>query len=247
MWIWIYCRGKQMDKGKLYLIPTPVSDGSPREILAPQTLAVLNSLDFFIVEEIRTARRFLVRAGIEKPIDSLTFLIYNEHHAGTPPEEFLQPVLDGRDAGLLSEAGAPCVADPGGMIVAAAHRKGIRVVPLSGPSSLLLALMASGLNGQQFVFHGYLPADKPAREQKLRDLESRARRTSETQIFIETPYRNHQLFESILATCKGDTLLCLAIDISGTDESILTLPVGSWKNKRPDLHKKPAIFLLNYL
>ena len=233
-----------MNKGKLYLIPSLLTDGKVESVIPEGTLAIIRSLDHFIVEEIRTARRFLIRAGIHTAIDDLTFVVFNEHSKEVDLNEFLACTGDGHDIGLLSEAGAPCVADPGSLIVAAAHDLGIRVVPLTGPSSVLLALMASGFNGQNFCFSGYLPADKVMRVKKIRELERNIRENDQTQIFIETPYRNLQLFEALTATCNENTLLCIACDLTGVNEYIITKTIGAWKKIKPDINKKPAIFLL---
>jgi 16S rRNA (cytidine1402-2'-O)-methyltransferase len=233
-----------MNKGILYLIPSLLADGPPEAVLPGATLEVIRRLDYFIVEEIRTARRFLIRAGITKTIDELTFLVFNEHTPDAGLHEFLECTESGHDIGLLSEAGAPCVADPGSQIVAAAHLAKIRVVPLTGPSSLLLALMASGFNGQNFCFHGYLPADKAQRTVKIRGLEKAIHDLDQTQIFIETPYRNRQLFEALTATCREHTMLCIAVDVTGANERIESKSIGDWRGSSPDIHKKPAIFLL---
>jgi 16S rRNA (cytidine1402-2'-O)-methyltransferase len=233
-----------MKTGNLYLIPTPLGEPAGRDVLPAANHAILNSIDIYIVEEIRTARRFLKHSGIIKPIDSLTFLEINEH---TRPEEtgsYLEGALMGKNIGLLSEAGLPCVADPGNSIVKLAHRQGIQVIPLVGPSSLLLALMASGLNGQQFIFHGYLPVKPNERINSLRSLEKDIFSHHRTQIFIETPYRNMALIESITKACHSEILLCIAADLTLESEFISTRPVRMWKQDVPDLHKHPAVFLL---
>jgi 16S rRNA (cytidine1402-2'-O)-methyltransferase len=233
-----------MNKGKLYLVPSQLTAGAVDSVIPEGTLAIIRRLDRFIAEEIRTARRFLIRAGITKAIDELTFLEFNEHTKDVNLHDFLSCTAEGHDIGLLSEAGVPCVADPGSLIVAAAHELGIRVIPLTGPSSILLALMASGFNGQNFCFSGYLPADKAMRVKKIRELERTIEMHDQTQVFIETPYRNMQLFDSLVATCRENTLLCIASDVTGENESIVTKTVGAWKKSRPDIHKQPAIFLL---
>jgi len=236
--------GAIMNKGTLYLIPSLLSEGKAEDVIPARTLSVLRSLDFFIAEEIRTARRFLIRAGIGKPIDDLTFMVFNEHSTESDLPELLSCTAEGRDVGLLSEAGVPCVADPGSRIVALAHATGIRVVPLTGPSSILLALMASGFNGQDFCFSGYLPSDKILRVKKIRELERTAREKDQTQIFIETPYRNLHLFESLVSVCHPDTMLCIATEITGLNESIESKTISNWKKSPPDIHKRPAIFLM---
>ncbi len=218
---------------------------SPADAVFPSAnREIIRKVKYFIVEEIRTARRFLKKVCPEIEIDSLTFMLYNEHNNSADASSFLDPLLKGEDAGILSEAGTPCVADPGSLMVRLAHESGIRVVPLVGPSSILLALMASGFNGQQFVFHGYLPIEKPARARRLREIEQAILKKDQTQVFIETPYRNLQLFQTIIETCQESTLLCLAISLTTSEESIITLPIKEWKKKKPDINKKPAVFLL---
>jgi len=233
-----------MTKGNLYLIPTPLSGELLSLVLPEGTLTVIRRLKVFIVEEVRTARRFLIKAGITTPIDDLQLMVLNEHSQVTDLHNYLESALNGMDIGLLSEAGTPCVADPGSVIVRQAHDLGIRTIPLTGPSSILLALMASGFNGQNFTFHGYLPADKNLRIKRIREIEKIITERDQTQIFIETPYRNLQLFESIIQTCKGQTQLCLASDITGNEEMIRTMSIADWRKIKPDIHKKPTIFLL---
>jgi 16S rRNA (cytidine1402-2'-O)-methyltransferase len=235
-----------MNKGNLYLVPATLAGGSAELVLPAGTLSVLRELDHFIVEELRTARRFLLTAGVPAArLDVIRFLVYNEHSAGDAVHECLEPALNGHHTGLLSEAGAPCVADPGAEIVRMAHEHRIRVVPLTGPSSLLLALMASGFNGQNFTFHGYLPADRTLREKKIRELERLAHERDQTQIFIETPYRNLRLFESLVKTCQPGTRLCIAASLTAEDEMIAARNIAEWRRgPGPDILKKPAIFLL---
>lgn len=233
-----------MHKGTLYLIPATLSDGPVTSVLPEGTLSTIRKLDCFIVEEIRSARRFLIKAGLEKPIDELSFKVFNEHSGQDELFDYLNDAMNGKDIGLLSEAGVPCVADPGSLIVRSAHELGIRVVPLTGPSSLLLALMASGFNGQNFVFHGYLPVDKGLRIKRIREIDRLLRDKDQTQIFIETPYRNIQMFESLVNGCNPDTMLCLATDVSGPSESIRSMRLGEWKKQKPDINKKPTVFLL---
>jgi 16S rRNA (cytidine1402-2'-O)-methyltransferase len=233
-----------MTKGTLYLLPALLADGSVESVIPEGTLSVIRRLDHFIVEEIRTARRFLIKARIDKPIDVLTFRIFNEHSKNEDLYEFLDAAMNGSDIGLLSEAGVPCVADPGSLVVRTAHELGIRVVPLTGPSSILLALMASGFNGQNFAFVGYLPADRGLRIKRIKELERTIAEKDQTQIFIETPYRNLQLFESIVNVARPDTLMCMATDICGVNEAIKTHCIADWSGKKPDIHKKPTIFLL---
>jgi 16S rRNA (cytidine1402-2'-O)-methyltransferase len=233
-----------MNKGRLYLIPTLIAEGNVESVIPEGTLSIIRRLDHFIVEEIRTARRFLIKAGILRPINDLTFIVFNEHSKELTPDVHLACTLEGHDIGLLSEAGVPCVADPGSQIVKAAHELGIRVVPLTGPSSILLALMASGFNGQNFCFIGYLPADTAMRVKKIRELERTIREKDQTQVFIETPYRNLQLFDSLVSVCHEDTLLSIATGISGMEEHIVSQTIRNWRKTKPDINKKPAIFLL---
>ena len=233
-----------MNKGNLYLIPTPLGETGFDAGLPAVNNQILKLIDTFIIEELRTARRFLRKAGYTKDFESVTFHILNEH---TPDHEALG-MLENCDAGkltgLLSEAGLPCIADPGNIIVRLAHRKGIRVVPLTGPSSIMLALMASGLNGQNFAFHGYLPVKPDERNKALRELELAASRGNQTQIFIETPYRNLAMLESIVKTCHPSLMLCIAVDLTLETEWIRSMPIVEWKRQKPDLHKRPAVFLL---
>lgn len=230
--------------GKLYLIPTTLGEGNPADVLPEHTLEVARSLTTFVVENLRSARRFLSKIGILTPIDQLTFFELNEHTDLTTVTAMIGPAMKGVNIGLLSEAGAPAVADPGAPLVRLAHSKGIQVVPLTGPSSILLSLMASGLNGQNFAFQGYLPVKPPERQKRLRELESTSFREKQTQVFIEAPYRNMQLLNDILTTCSGGTYLCIAADITLESEYILTKTISSWKKPLPELHKRPCIFLL---
>ncbi len=229
--------------GNLYLIPNLIGDGNPGDFLPGNVLKIIKSLNYFIVEDIRTARRFLLKAGIENPIDTLTFFTLNEHTSSKDISEFLIPAKN-FDVGIVSDAGVPSVADPGADIVRLAHTMGIRVIPLVGPSSILLALMASGLNGQNFAFNGYLPVKKPERVQRIRFYEKRAVSENQTQIFIEAPYRNMQLLEDILGTCSPEIMLGIAADISLETEFIHCKPILKWKGKIPELHKRPAIFMI---
>ena len=233
--------------GTLYLIPCPISDETPPwEVLPEANWAVMDSLDYFIVENVRTARRFLSKAGISRPIDSLEFRELNEHTAaGREVEELVRPLIAGRSAGVISEAGVPGVADPGALVVAACHRRGVRVVPLVGPSSILMALMASGLNGQSFAFNGYLPVKPDERARALRRLERRAAQEQQSQLFIEAPYRNAKLFEQALEVLAPATLLTVAVDITAPGQQIRTLPVGEWRRfGAPALNRRPALFII---
>lgn len=236
-----------MDYGTLYLIPCPISDETaPWDVLPAANRDVMNSLDYFIVENTRSARRFLSKAGVERPIGELEFRELNEHTAaGREVEELVKPLLEGRSAGVISEAGVPGVADPGALAAEACHRLGIRVVPLVGPSSILLALMASGLNGQSFAFNGYLPVKPPERAKALRALERRAHAEGQSQIFIEAPYRNVKLLEQMLSVCGAETRLTVACDITSPDEYISTRSVGEWRRvPMPDIGKRPTIFII---
>jgi 16S rRNA (cytidine1402-2'-O)-methyltransferase len=233
-----------MDKGNLFLIPTPLGETGFEAGLPAVNLRILQGIDTFIVEELRTARRFLRKAGYHKDFETVTFFILNEH---TPDEEvvtMLEKTITGHNTGLLSEAGLPCIADPGHSVVRMAHQKGIKVIPLTGPSSLMLALMASGLNGQNFIFHGYLPVKPNERLKALRELENAAAKCNQTQIFIETPYRNLQMLESIVSTCHPSMTLCIAVDLTLTTEWIKSMTIKEWKKQKPDIQKRPAVFLL---
>lgn len=234
-----------MSLGTLYLIPVTLGDDVIGKALPPDVVGIAQKLDTFVVENEKTARRFLGTIKTHKPVRELTLLTLNEHTTEKELPALLAPLLEGRDVGLMSEAGCPGVADPGAQLAALAHRKGIRVAPLVGPSSILLALMASGLDGQRFSFLGYLPSEKAARVQKLREIEQASRKHRETQIFIETPYRNQHLLEDILATCHAETRLCVACNVSLESEKIISKRVADWKNSPlPDLHKQPTVFLL---
>lgn len=234
-----------LERGTLYLIPCPISDETePWEVLPAGNRAVMASLDYFIVEHTRTARRFLARAVPELQIDALEFRELNEHTAaGAAVEALIEPLLAGRSAGVISEAGVPGVADPGALAVEAAHRRGLRVVPLVGPSSILLALMASGLSGQSFAFNGYLPVKEPERQRAVRHFERRARTEGQTQLFIEAPYRNARLFDELLRTLQPDTRLLVAAELTAPAERIAMRTVAEWRRtESPDLQRHPAIF-----
>lgn len=232
----------------LYLIPTPIAEGDFGSFFPALNAEVINRIDHYIVEELRSARRFLRRAGIRKRIDELRFFELNDHTQGMELNEYLRPCLEGHDMGLMSEAGVPCVADPGGMAVAKAHQLGIRVVPLIGPSSLILALMGSGMNGQSFTFHGYLPVERQERERALRALEADAVRTGYTQMFIETPYRNRHMADSICKVCQPATRVCVAAGLTSGDALLKTQSVAKWRkyfeSEENALGKRPCIFLL---
>jgi 16S rRNA (cytidine1402-2'-O)-methyltransferase len=231
--------------GTLYLIPSSLGAGEAMQVLPPSTLSVLAKLTAFIVENPRTARAFLKAAGYPYPLQDVEFRVCDEHTASREIAGLLQPLLEGRDCGLVSEAGCPAVADPGAAVVRLAHARDVRVVPLVGPSAILLALMASGLEGQRFAFHGYLPVEATPRRAALFELERDSRRERRTQIFIEAPYRNTQLLRAIFDACRGDTLLCLATDLTLATESIGTRTIAEWKARAPPvLNRRPTVFLL---
>lgn len=231
---------------RLILFPVPIGADDIDVSLPSYNLSLLNGCHTFIVEELRSARRFLKHAGYVHPIDETVFHLLNEH---TTPEEvtdYLDPIGRGEDVGLLSEAGLPCVADPGAMITRIAQGRGVEVLPLVGPSSLMLALMASGLNGQQFAFNGYLPVDRHERASAIRDLENKALRNGQTQLFIEAPYRNNQLLLALAETCRPDTMICVACDLTLPTQSIRTLPASRWRkvHDKINLHKRNTVFLI---
>jgi 16S rRNA (cytidine1402-2'-O)-methyltransferase len=231
--------------GTLYLIPVTLGDDIVSKALPLDAVSIAQRLETFVVENEKTARRFLGAIKPLKPVRELQLLTLNEHTTEKELPALLAPLLEGKDVGLMSEAGCPGIADPGAQLAALAHKKGIRVAPLVGPSSILLSLMASGLDGQRFTFLGYIPSDKAARVQKLREIEQDSRKRRETQIFIETPYRNQHLLEDILATCNEESRLCIACNVSLDSELILTKRIADWKKTPlPDLHKKPTVFLL---
>ena len=233
-------RGEQA----LYLIPVELGDTPHQRILPSYNREIILSIRHFIVEEIRSARRFLKRVNRDIDIDALTFYPMGKHADVALFEQYLQPLASGESIGIISEAGCPAVADPGADVVAIAQRKGYRVVPLVGPSSMIMAVMASGLNGQSFAFNGYLPIDSADRLKRLKQLEERALREHQTQLFIETPYRNAKLFDTLCQVLRPQTRMCIAAGITTDDEWIHTHTVAEWKRFRlPDLSKTPAIFL----
>ncbi|UCV01778.1 SAM-dependent methyltransferase [Dechloromonas denitrificans] len=231
--------------GTLYLIPVPLGPTAPAESLPANVLATIKPLTHFVVEQAKTARAFLKAAGTDTPLQELTLVELNEHTKTNELDLLLAPLRTGHDVGLLSEAGCPAVADPGANLVGLAQKENIRVVPLIGPSSLLLALMASGLNGQRFAFQGYLPAKEADRSKALKELESESRKRQQTQIFIETPYRNRQMFDSILQACQPGTRLAVATDLTLPGESVLTRTIQQWKKQTPpEIERRPSVFLL---
>ena len=231
--------------GTLYLIPVPLGPTAPQESLPANVLAAIRPLAHFVVEQAKTARAFLKAAGTDLPLQELQLQELNEHTKANELGRLLEPLRAGHDVGLLSEAGCPAVADPGANLVALAQQEGIRVVPLIGPSSLLLALMASGLNGQRFAFQGYLPAKEADRTKVLRELEGESKKRQQTQIFIETPYSNRAMFDAILQTCQPMTRLTVATDLTLPGESVLTRTIQSWKKQTPpEIERRPTVFLL---
>lgn len=233
------------DKGTLYLIPVTLGGGDPADVLPARTLSVLRQLTHFVVENAKSARQFLRAAQYPLPMQSVIMMTLDEHTPSKDVPALLEPLVLGNDCGLVSEAGCPVVADPGSLLVRLAQKSGIRVVPLAGPSSILLALMASGLAGQRFRFHGYLPVQIAARQRRLQELERAAEASDETQIFIEAPYRNASMMQSLLECCRSDTLLCVAADITLSAEYIATNTIECWRVQRPDLSRRPCVFLLH--
>jgi 16S rRNA (cytidine1402-2'-O)-methyltransferase len=230
-------------RGKLYLIPSVLGEGKVNNVIPAGIIDIIKTIKYFIVEKPRTARRFLVELGIKPPFDNLTFYTLDEHTRQDELESFLDPIPEA-NIGLLSEAGVPCVADPGEKIVRLAHLKNISVIPLVGPSSVLLALMASGLNGQNFAFNGYLPIQRNQRITKIKQLEARSFNENQSQIFIETPYRNNQVFKDIISSCSQVTQLCIATNLTLPDEQVRTLTIYEWKKQQVDLNRKPTVFIL---
>ena len=231
--------------GTLYLIPVTLGEDNINKVLPPEVVSIAQQLNTFVVESEKSARHFLSTIKTAKPVRELTLNLLNEHTEDKFISDLLKPLLEGTDIGLMSDAGCPGVADPGARLVELAHQKGIRVVPFVGPSSILLSMMASGLNGQQFSFLGYLPVEKAQRNQKLKDIEKRSLTHKETQLFIETPYRNQHMLDAILSVCQLNTRLCIACDISLATEMIITKTIAGWKKSPlPDLHKRPTVFLI---
>lgn len=231
-------------KCALYLIPVTLGNVPFEQCLPEYNRQIVSSIKHFIVEQTRTARRFIRAFAPEVVIDELTFYELNKH---TPTEQigsYLEPLMRGESVGVISEAGCPSIADPGADVVAITQRKGLPVVPLIGPSSILLSLMASGFNGQRFAFRGYLPIDDKERVAAIKEMENRIRTQGETQVFIETPYRNDKLIEQLCKTCHSNTRLCIAAQITCPDEFIRTLTIGEWQRRKPAIHKVPCIFLL---
>jgi 16S rRNA (cytidine1402-2'-O)-methyltransferase len=225
-------------------VPTLLGASRMDQALPREVQARIHALPTFVAESAKTARHFLKSIGYPRPLTQTPIEELNEHTPAAHVPQLLQPVRQGLDLGLLSEAGCPAVADPGAALVALAHAEGVRVVPLVGPSSLLLALMASGLNGQQFCFHGYLPVERAARAESIRRLERESAAQSATQLIIETPYRSQRLLEALLDTCRTETLLCIAADLTLATEYVRTMRIANWRSQQCSLDKRPAVFLL---
>ncbi len=233
-----------MEKGIVYLIPCPIGENSPEDVLPKHTLEVIQSLDNFIVENEKTSRRFLRAANHPKAIRELLFEILNKHTDESEIDSYLAPLSEGKSIGVISEAGCPGVADPGAQVVALAHKKGFQVVPLIGPSSILMALMGSGFNGQSFSFVGYLPKDKKELKNRIKDLEALSKKYNQTQIFIETPFRNTQLLENLKAFCAPSTRVSISANINQKNEIIKTMPISKLQPNSLNIHKVPAVFSL---
>lgn len=233
-----------MKKGKILLLPTYIGNTKEKDLLPTYLLNAINRTNIFVVENIRNTRRFIKSLFPEKDIESILFLAYGKHNKIDLDHNFLQYLLKGDDIGIISDSGTPCIADPGSNIVRFAHKYNIQVIPFVGPSSILLALMSSGLNGQNFAFLGYLPIDKAERKMSIKKYEKIMKQTGQTQIFIETPYRNNKLLKSIINNCNNNTYLSIASNITSSNEFIKTQKIAEWKNQKIDLHKIPTIFLI---
>ena len=231
-------------KGKLYLIPTPLADQTLDKMLTPMLCEVIQELSYFLVENVRTSRRFISSLKLGISIEDLQFQLLDKNTKQDQIHDLCRPIFDGVDMGIMSEAGCPGVADPGNLAVRFAHKNDIEVVSMVGPSSILMALMASGFNGQHFVFHGYLPIDKQKRAHAIKSLEREAYQKKQTQVFMETPYRNNQLVSDILKVCQPNTSLCIAKNITGSNEEIRTKTIVQWRKHKVDLHKVPTVFLI---
>ncbi|ASV32762.1 SAM-dependent methyltransferase [Maribacter cobaltidurans] len=231
-------------KGKLYLIPTTLGDIPPLEVLPISIKRAIEDINIYIVENEKTARHFIKKISPRKSQPSLVLQALNKFTEVSEIPSFLNPCLEGLNVGILSEAGCPGIADPGAAVVKIAHEKNIQVVPLVGPSSVVLALMASGLNGQNFAFNGYLPIDNAERRKEIKKLERKSKEENQSQLFIETPYRNNKLLEELVKTVSGSTQICVACDITLNNEFIRTKTASQWKNEHVDLHKRPTIFII---
>ena len=231
--------------GKLYLVPNLLGATKPEQVLPANTIAIVKRLKHYVVENTRTTRRVMSRIGTDTPIDDIEFIELDKHNArNLDLMEHLGTCLQGEDMGLMSEAGTPCVADPGALVVDLAHSAGIQVVPLVGPNAMILALMASGFNGQAFAFHGYLPIKSPERQNAIKDLERRSMANNETELFIETPFRNNAMLQDLCKNLHPATMLCVASNLTCDDELIISQSIGEWKSYKGDLNKKPAVFLI---
>lgn len=228
----------------LYLLPVTLGDTELNTVLPAYNIEIIQGIKHFIVEDVRSARRFLKKVDREFDIDSLSFYPLNKHTSAEDISGYLQPLLAGQSMGVISEAGCPAVADPGADVVAIAQRKNLKVVPLVGPSSIILSVMGSGFNGQSFAFHGYLPIESVERVKRIKQLEQRIYSENQTQLFIETPYRNHKMVDDLLQNCRPQTKLCIAANLTCEGEYIKTRAISEWKGKVPDLSKIPCIFLL---
>ncbi len=233
-----------MSKGKLYLIPSPLSDCEPSEVIPEGVLALLKRIKCYVVEEERTVRRYLSRSGLKGHIDELTFRTLNEHSTAQEVEALLELFSDGQDVGLISEAGLPAVADPGAALVALCHRNGIEVCPMVGPSSLMLALMGSGLNGQSFAFRGYLPAKTDQRRSAIKEAERLSGALNQSQIFIETPYRSDALLQDFISCLDPSTRLCVAVNLTSEDQYIKTFSASQWRKQNLTIGKQPTVFII---
>lgn len=234
-----------MTKGNLYLIPVTLGDSNPADVLPQTVYRSIELLSVFVVENSKDARKFIKAVNPEKKQSELVLFELNKHTDTKEINSFIQPMLEGKDMGLMSDAGCPGVADPGAVVVKMAHEKGIKVIPLVGPSSILMSMMASGMNGQSFTFNGYLPIDKSEKKNALKNLEKWSFERNQSQLFIETPYRNNQIVEDMLQILNPQTRLCIACDISLPTEFIQTKPIALWKKSKPDLHKRPCIFIIH--
>jgi 16S rRNA (cytidine1402-2'-O)-methyltransferase len=232
-----------MATGKIYMIPVTLGDNDYRKVIPEKVLSIIRSLRFFAVEDLRSSRRYLKLIDNDFPVNETTFQELNEHTNESEIGHYLDPVLKGSDMGIMSESGLPGIADPGSILVSLAHRKKIKVVPLAGPSSILMALISSGLNGQNFAFNGYLPVKPAERNSKLKELERKSH-DGFAQIFMETPYRNQRMLDSILASCHNDTQLCIAVNITLPDEFIRTMTIAEWKKNLPQINDRMAVFIL---
>lgn len=230
---------------RVYLLPSLLGDAAPIDSIAPATLAVIRRLEYFVVETPKAARRYLKAAGVTLANPNLSVKVLNEHTREADIEPLLSPIQRGQDLGIMTDAGCPGIADPGARLVRLAHEHGIPVTPMVGPSAILLALMASGLEGQRFAFHGYLPVDAHAKGQAIKSLEAQSRRLQQTQIFIEAPYRNRRMFDALIAHCSPGTLLSIATDLTLPDEAIGTLSIERWRSApAPNIERRPTVFLL---